>query len=118
MGQDITCISVGSYDGALTRGQQYELLGQNEQKQHVKVQGDNGRARWFPAGNFDLSGGAVSVIVDWRFDDLIIRPRRRNSLFPQRANQTRFSARFRPAFPMGFSVCARLFVKERMRSWA
>lgn len=71
MANAITCTSVGCYGDALTRGQQYELLAYDERKQQVKVRGDNGRARWFGARQFDLSGGVVPILVDWRFDDLV-----------------------------------------------
>ena len=71
MAHKITCTSIGIFEGALTRGKQYELLTLDEQKQQVKIQGDNGRTRWFPAGNFDLSGGAVPILVEWRFDDMV-----------------------------------------------
>ena len=70
MAQPITCTSAGIY--ALTRGQQYELLADDEQKEQVKVRADNGRIRWFPAYQFDLSGGKVPVLASWRFDDPII----------------------------------------------
>jgi hypothetical protein len=72
MGHAITCTSVSRYEGALTRGQQYELLAEvtdDEQNHWVKVRGDNARTRWFPANSFDLSGGSVPVAVEWRFDD-------------------------------------------------
>ena len=69
MSQSITCISVGVYKNALTRGRRYDLLAHDEQKRKVRVRGDNNRTRWFLAGSFDLSGGPAPTLVEWRFDD-------------------------------------------------
>ena len=72
MGQLITCISIGVYKGALTRGKQYELLA--EERHQVKVRGDNHRTRWYPAFNFDMSGGMVPILVEWWFHDPVHDP--------------------------------------------
>jgi hypothetical protein len=65
----ITCLSIGSYRGALTRGRRYEMLGESENGRNVKVRGDNGRSRLYSTVLFDLQGGPAPVLVDWRFDE-------------------------------------------------
>jgi hypothetical protein len=67
MGTLITCLSIGSYRGALTRGRQYEMLGESATG-NVKVRGDNGRTRWYSKHLFDLTGNPAPVLVDWQFD--------------------------------------------------
>lgn len=67
--REITCTSIGMYDGALTRGRKYAILAEDPDKRQVKILGDNGRARWFPMGYFDLEGGQAPILVKWRFDD-------------------------------------------------
>lgn len=70
MTQFITCVSVGSYESALTRGRQYELLAY--ERDQVKICGDNSRTRWFPVLNFDLLGGLVPLLLSWWFDDPVL----------------------------------------------
>ncbi|MES2459789.1 MAG: hypothetical protein V4671_04340 [Armatimonadota bacterium] len=70
MGQLITCTSAGVY--ALTRGCQYELLAHDAEKQQVRVRADLGRGRWFPADNFDLTGGSATLLTAWRFADPVV----------------------------------------------
>jgi hypothetical protein len=71
MGTLITCLSIGSYRGALTRGRQYEMLGESATG-NVKVCGDNGRTRWYSKILFDLAGGPAPVLVNWQFDYPIV----------------------------------------------
>ena len=56
-----TCINESAYAGALTYGRQYPVLAldHDEQPQKVRVQGDNGRVRWYPALCFDLTGRVI-----------------------------------------------------------
>jgi hypothetical protein len=51
----VTCTNSLIFPDALTRGQKYPVLTFDEVKQQVKVRGDKGRARWYPALCFDLS---------------------------------------------------------------
>lgn len=67
MGTLITCLSIGSYREALTRGRRYEMLGESATG-NVKVRGDNGRTRWYSKHLFDLAGNHAPVLVDWQFD--------------------------------------------------
>lgn len=64
-----TCVRVSVYAEALTYGQTYEILAWDEGKNQVKVQGDNGRARWYPCGCFDMTGKEVSKCVQIHLDD-------------------------------------------------
>jgi hypothetical protein len=58
---EATCIDESVYRGALSYGRSYRILelDDNEQPHSIKLQGDNGRVRWYPAYCFDLSGRAV-----------------------------------------------------------
>jgi hypothetical protein len=62
--QYATCITEASYHGALTYGRKYAMLAIKDDPHHpnVKIQGDNGRVRWFPAYCFDLSGSDVPLL--------------------------------------------------------
>lgn len=71
MAKEIVCISVGTYREALTRGHRYELFALDPLRHQVRIRGDHGRTRWFPASHFDLEGAEASVIVRWQFDDPI-----------------------------------------------
>ncbi len=60
---EATCISEAGYGVALTYSRKYEILVRDEDKRQVKVKGDNGRARWFPMGCFDLTGSEIPVLT-------------------------------------------------------
>jgi len=60
--QIATCVCVSVYEDALTRGLKYKVLEIDEEKQQVKIKGDNGRTRWFPINCFDLTGADVPEI--------------------------------------------------------
>lgn len=64
----ITCVCVGVFAGALTRGSRYEVLEEDPVKRQVKVRGDNQRHRWYPAYCFDLEGNPAPTLVSWQFD--------------------------------------------------
>lgn len=66
-----TCLDEGVYSDALTRGKRYRILAHNNDNGQIKVQGDNGRARWFPCYCFDLTGGEAPTIVRIDLSDLI-----------------------------------------------
>lgn len=67
MGKIITCVSESSYELALTRGKQYEVIEENESK--VRLCGDNGRTRWYSTICFDMDGNPAPNLVRWKFDD-------------------------------------------------
>ncbi|WP_047155483.1 hypothetical protein [Aneurinibacillus tyrosinisolvens] len=71
MDKIVICNSVGSYVEALTRGKEYEVIAENEEKEQIKILGDNNRARWFNKYYFVPCGSNVSVLVKWQFDDVI-----------------------------------------------
>ncbi len=71
MGQMITCTRASTYPSALTRGKAYELLAEDADKGKVRIRGDNGRTRWYPASYFDLEGRPVPMLTGWKFDDPI-----------------------------------------------
>jgi hypothetical protein len=69
-----TCIDQASYSSALTRGKQYTVLAYDAAKQQFRVQGDNGRRRWFPALCFDLTGQPCPIMQSFSIDDPIHDP--------------------------------------------
>lgn len=71
MSKIVTCISIGAYEKALTRGVYYEALDEDVIKKQVKIRGDNGRIRWYPAILFNLQGEAAPVILDWKFNPVV-----------------------------------------------
>ncbi|MEW9674016.1 hypothetical protein [Ammoniphilus sp. 3BR4] len=67
----VICNSVGLYVEALTRGKEYEVIAEDEEKEQIKILGDNNRARWFRKHYFVPYGSSVPVLVKWQFDDTI-----------------------------------------------
>ena len=63
----LTCTSIGVYHGALTRGKQYEVLGERPDGS-LKLRGDNERVRWYSSYCFDLAGGVAPTLVRWWFE--------------------------------------------------
>lgn len=63
----LVCARSAGYAGALTVGKSYALLERDEDKGQVRLEGDNGRTRWFPADCFDE--GEVITLVSWTLDD-------------------------------------------------
>ncbi len=63
MNNEITCITEGAYPDALTYGVKYKVIALDEQKQQVKIRGDNERERWYPSACFDMSGAEVVRLV-------------------------------------------------------
>lgn len=68
----VTCDFVGTYLDALTRGKNYEVLVEDNEKQQIKIVGDNNRARWFRKSHFLPPGSNVTIMLSWKFDDEII----------------------------------------------
>jgi len=66
--QIATCQCVSVFGNALTRGKQYSVLAVDEEKRQVRVRGDNGRIRWFPAYCFTLDATKVPILVDYWLD--------------------------------------------------
>lgn len=71
VGKLVNCVSVGTYEGKLTRGQKYIVLEHDSEQQRVRIRGNNGRIRWYPMYCFDLEGGSVPILLRWQFDDPI-----------------------------------------------
>jgi len=65
----ITCINVASYRNALTRGKRYEMLEINDGQGQVRLFGDNGRKRWYPANLFDFENNPISILERFCLDD-------------------------------------------------
>ena len=62
----VTCTNESIFGRALSYGRSYVVLGRNETKSHIRVRGDNSRTRWYPEHCFDMAGGAVPLIDDFR----------------------------------------------------
>jgi hypothetical protein len=60
-----TCTTVSVYHHALTYGRKYRVLGSKDEPHRatIKIQGDDGQRRWFPAACFDLSGADIPCLV-------------------------------------------------------
>jgi len=71
---DATCIDESVYAGALTYGRKYPMLAlePNQQPRKVKIQGDNGRVRWYPALCFDLSGRDIPCLETIQICDDVV----------------------------------------------
>lgn len=67
MSKWITCKAVGVYPDALTRGKEYEVLGDRADGA-IRLRGDNDRVRWFPGDLFALDGSPVPTLVRWWFE--------------------------------------------------
>jgi carnitine 3-dehydrogenase len=67
-GEIVTCRSVGSYIGQLTRGETYEVLGRDDRAQ-VTVRTDQGRTRKYPADLFLPGTRKLPVLETIQFDD-------------------------------------------------
>ena len=61
----ITCLSVGVYEDALTRGKHYEVLQMDNRKKQIRIRGDNQHIRWFPMILFDLTGSSAPTLTEW-----------------------------------------------------
>lgn len=70
----VICNSVGTYTEALTRGKEYDVLAENEEKEQIKILGDNNRVRWFNRHYFVPYGSSVPLLFKWQFDDVILDP--------------------------------------------
>jgi hypothetical protein len=64
-------VSESVYRGALTRGKHYTVLTLDDGKSQVRIKGDNGRTRWFPAYCFDQSDRSVPALAAFHLDDPI-----------------------------------------------
>ena len=67
----VVCNFAGTYVNALTRGKEYEVLVEDEDKQQIKILGDNHRARWFSSSPFLRAGSIVAIMDSWKYDDEI-----------------------------------------------
>jgi len=72
MKKSVICDCIGPYSGALTRGKEYVVLEENDEKEQIRIVGDNNRIRWFQKDYFVPYGNSVPVLVKWKFDDEII----------------------------------------------
>jgi len=68
---EMTCVCESVYRGALTRGKRYTVRAIDSEKRQVRITGDNGRTRWFPADCFDQSDRSVPTLATFHLDDPI-----------------------------------------------
>ncbi|WP_224753551.1 hypothetical protein [Paenibacillus terricola] len=66
----VTCTSIGVYEHALTRGNKYKVINQENAKYRIK--GDHGKRVWINQAYFDLGEVFVLQMMDWKFDDDIL----------------------------------------------
>ena len=65
---ELVCVSESVYRDALTRGKLYTVFAFDEQNRQVRIKGDNGRIRWFPAYCFDQSHRSVLTLATFHLD--------------------------------------------------
>lgn len=68
---ELVCVSESVYRTALTRGRHYMVLANDGEKRRVRIKGDNGRIRWFPAYCFNHSDMPVPTLATFHCDDPI-----------------------------------------------
>jgi hypothetical protein len=59
------------YRDALTRGKRYAVLAADDKMRQVRIKGDNGRIRWFPAYCFDQNNWSAPTLTTFCVDDPI-----------------------------------------------
>jgi hypothetical protein len=69
---ELTCVTQGTFQDALTRGKRYLPIEIDHEKQQVRVQGDNGRVRWFPFYCFAFDGSDALSIVSFSIEDFTL----------------------------------------------
>ncbi|RUT29863.1 hypothetical protein EJP77_13675 [Paenibacillus zeisoli] len=90
----VVCDYVGTYINALTRGKEYEVLVEDEEKQQLKIVGDNNRARWFRRNLFLPVGTKVTIMVSWEFDDEIIDSSEKSLEHNKKSRPTKSTIKF------------------------
>lgn len=68
---EVVCVSESVYHSALTRGNRYRVLDIDVAKQQLRIQGDNGRTRWFPMYCFGQGDQHVPTLTGFHVDDPI-----------------------------------------------
>jgi len=63
----VTCRSIGVYGHALTRGKNYEVL--KEENDKYRVTGDHGKRLWIDKYYFIEGISEVPILISWHFDD-------------------------------------------------
>lgn len=69
-GDCITCKSIGIYNNALTKGNIYTIIEEDDDKVRIVV--DNSKTKWFAKYYFDLEGKEVPKLTEWKFDDSVM----------------------------------------------
>jgi hypothetical protein len=59
------------YQAALTRGRRYTILATDDERHQVRIKGDNGRTRWFPAFCFSSDSRPVPTLARYQLEDPI-----------------------------------------------
>lgn len=67
---ELICICESVYQGALTRGRRYTVLSKDDERRQIRIQGDNGRTRWFPAFCFSQGDQSVPTLARYQVDEL------------------------------------------------
>lgn len=68
---EVTCIDQANYSEALTRGKRYQVLDRDDEKEQIRVRGDNQRHRWFSSHLFDFDNRPLLMMVSYTVDDEI-----------------------------------------------
>ncbi|WP_256762447.1 hypothetical protein [Cohnella sp. WQ 127256] len=63
----VTCVSVGGYSHALTRGKSYEVIKIEDYK--YRISADHGKRIWVHKGHFIEGISQIPSLINWKFDD-------------------------------------------------
>ena len=72
--EQVVCIDVSIYMGALTRGKSYDVLERDVEKRQVRIQGDNERIRWYPFYCFAMQGDELLRVESIILEDIVRNP--------------------------------------------
>ncbi|MDP5276024.1 hypothetical protein [Chengkuizengella axinellae] len=57
------------YSEHLIRGNSYQVIDINNEKELIRIKTEQGKLCWFPQHLFNLNGEEVVCLLDWKFDD-------------------------------------------------
>jgi hypothetical protein len=72
--ESVVCVDIANFSEALTRGKGYDVLDRNAEKSQLKINGDNGRVRWYPEYCFTGIDAKLLSVKSIIFDDKIENP--------------------------------------------
>jgi len=65
--KNVTCINIGMYEHALTKGKVYTVF--NENIRNYRIEGNHGKRVWISKFYFIEGSEEIPLLVSWNFDD-------------------------------------------------